>query len=75
MNISVTPSCQCVALSVNVNKVALLRNSRHLGIPSVARAAELCLQAGANGITIHPKASAGTHGAVRWGGAVGGLSV
>jgi pyridoxine 5-phosphate synthase len=44
-----------VALSVNVNKVALLRNARHLGIPSVTRAAELCLQAGANGITIHPR--------------------
>ena len=35
------------ALSVNVNKVALLRNTRHLDIPSVVRAAELCLQAGA----------------------------
>ena len=46
---------QRVALSVNVNKVALLRNSRHLGIPSVKRAAELCLLAGANGITIHPR--------------------
>jgi pyridoxine 5-phosphate synthase len=55
MNTSATPSSQCVALSVNVNKVALLRNSRHLGIPSVVRAAELCLQAGANGITIHPR--------------------
>jgi pyridoxine 5-phosphate synthase len=44
-----------VALSVNVNKVALLRNSRHLGIPSVVRAAQQCLQAGANGITIHPR--------------------
>lgn len=44
-----------VALSVNVNKVALLRNSRHLGIPRVTRAAELCLQAGAQGITIHPR--------------------
>ena len=43
------------ALSVNVNKVALLRNSRHLGIPSVTRAAQLCLQAGAHGITIHPR--------------------
>ncbi len=42
-------------LSVNVNKVALLRNSRHLGIPSVTRAATLCLQAGAHGITIHPR--------------------
>lgn len=43
------------ALSVNVNKVALVRNTRHLGIPSVARAATLCLEAGAQGITIHPR--------------------
>ena len=42
-------------LSVNVNKVALLRNTRHLGIPSVTRASTLCLQAGANGITVHPR--------------------
>ena len=43
------------ALSVNVNKVALLRNTRHLGIPSVLRAAHLCLLAGARGITVHPR--------------------
>ncbi|MPN02423.1 Pyridoxine 5'-phosphate synthase [bioreactor metagenome] len=43
------------ALSVNVNKVALVRNTRHLGIPSVTRAATLCLEAGAQGITIHPR--------------------
>ena len=43
------------ALSVNVNKVALLRNSRHLGIPSVLKAAQMCLEAGAHGITIHPR--------------------
>ena len=43
------------ALSVNVNKVALLRNSRHLGVPSVLNAAKLCLQAGADGITVHPR--------------------
>ena len=43
------------ALSVNLNKVALVRNTRHLGIPSVVRAAELCLQAGAHGITVHPR--------------------
>jgi pyridoxine 5-phosphate synthase len=43
------------ALSVNVNKVALVRNTRHLGIPSVTRAAELCLRAGAAGITVHPR--------------------
>ena len=43
------------ALSVNVNKVALVRNTRHLGIPSVTRAAVMCLQAGAQGITVHPR--------------------
>lgn len=43
------------ALSVNVNKVAQLRNTRHLGIPSVVHAATLCLQAGADGITVHPR--------------------
>jgi len=43
------------ALSVNVNKVALLRNSRHLDIPNVVRAATQCLEAGANGITVHPR--------------------
>ena len=42
-------------LSVNVNKVALLRNTRHLGEPSVVRAASLCLAAGADGITVHPR--------------------
>jgi pyridoxine 5-phosphate synthase len=43
------------ALSVNLNRVALLRNSRPLGIPSVTRAATLALEAGAQGITIHPR--------------------
>jgi len=43
------------ALSVNVNKVALLRNTRHLDIPSVLRAATSCLEAGAQGITVHPR--------------------
>ena len=43
------------ALSVNVNKVALLRNSRTLGIPDVAHLAELALAAGAHGITVHPR--------------------
>ena len=46
------------ALSVNLNKVALIRNTRHLGIPSVTRAATLCLQAGAHGITVHPRPDA-----------------
>ncbi len=43
------------ALSVNVNKVALLRNTRTIGIPSVVRAATMCLEAGAQGITVHPR--------------------
>ncbi|MCZ2439580.1 MAG: pyridoxine 5'-phosphate synthase [Burkholderiales bacterium] len=43
------------ALSVNVNKVALLRNSRRLDIPNVRHAATLALQAGADGITVHPR--------------------
>jgi len=43
------------ALSVNLNKVALVRNTRHLGIPSLVRAASICLQAGAHGITVHPR--------------------
>ena len=42
-------------LSVNLNKVALLRNSRTLGIPSVTRAATIVLDAGAHGITVHPR--------------------
>ena len=46
------------ALSVNLNKVALVRNTRLLGIPSVTRAATLCLQAGASGITVHPRPDA-----------------
>jgi pyridoxine 5-phosphate synthase len=51
-------SAGTTALSVNLNKVALVRNTRHLGIPSVARAATLCLQAGAQGITVHPRPDA-----------------
>ena len=42
-------------LSVNVNKVALLRNSRETIIPSVAWAARTCVEAGAHGITVHPR--------------------
>jgi len=45
-------------LSVNVNKIALLRNSRNLGIPSVIRAAIIALDAGAHGITVHPRPDA-----------------
>lgn len=45
-------------LSVNLNKVALLRNSRSLGIPGVIRAARIVLEAGAHGITVHPRPDA-----------------
>jgi pyridoxine 5-phosphate synthase len=45
-------------LSVNLNKVALVRNTRALGIPSVTRAAAIALDAGAHGITIHPRPDA-----------------
>jgi pyridoxine 5-phosphate synthase len=44
------------ALSVNVNKIATLRNSRGGSVPSVIAAAETCLAAGAPGITVHPRA-------------------
>ena len=43
------------ALSVNLNKVALLRNQRDLTYPSVTRAARTCIEAGADGITVHPR--------------------
>jgi pyridoxine 5-phosphate synthase len=49
------PHRGATALSVNLNKVALLRNTRALGIPSVTRAATLALEAGAQGITVHPR--------------------
>ncbi len=42
-------------LSVNVNKVATLRNTRTIGIPSVVHIARLALEAGAGGITVHPR--------------------
>lgn len=42
-------------LSVNLNKVALLRNQRDIGYPSVLETARVVLDAGAHGITIHPR--------------------
>jgi len=42
-------------LSVNVNKVATLRNTRELEIPSVVNLARIALQSGAAGITVHPR--------------------
>jgi pyridoxine 5-phosphate synthase len=43
------------SLSVNVNKVALLRNTRETGVPDVVAAAVVCIEAGAHGITVHPR--------------------
>ncbi len=45
-------------LSVNVNKVATLRNSRGGRVPSVLEATRVCVAAGAPGITVHPRADA-----------------
>ena len=42
-------------LSVNLNKVALLRNSRHTGVPDVLKFARIAHDAGAQGITVHPR--------------------
>lgn len=42
-------------LSVNLNKIALLRNSRRTGVPDLRRFARLALDAGAQGLTVHPR--------------------
>ena len=47
-----------VKLSVTVNKVATVRNSRGGLTPSVSEAVEVCIEAGAPGITVHPRADA-----------------
>jgi len=47
-----------VRLSVNVNKVATLRNSRGGAVPSVLDAVRVCVNAGVPGITVHPRADA-----------------
>ncbi len=58
MNPLVSGAGPATALSVNVNKVALLRNTRALDVPSVTRLATLALEAGADGITVHPRPDA-----------------
>ena len=45
-----------VRLSVNVNKVATLRNARGGRLPDVLEAVDVCVAAGAPGITVHPRA-------------------
>lgn len=47
-----------IKLSVNVNKIATVRNSRGGRVPSVTDAVRVCLDAGAPGITVHPRADA-----------------
>ena len=47
-----------IKLSVNINKVATLRNSRGGPVPSVLDGARACVAAGAPGITVHPRADA-----------------
>jgi pyridoxine 5-phosphate synthase len=44
-----------VRLSVNVNKIATVRNSRGGAVPSVVEATEVCVRAGVPGITVHPR--------------------
>ena len=44
-----------IALSVNLNKIALIRNSRDTTIPNLPEHAQLCIAAGADGITVHPR--------------------
>ncbi len=44
-----------IALSVNLNKIALIRNSRDTTNPSVPAHARMCIDAGADGITVHPR--------------------
>jgi pyridoxine 5-phosphate synthase len=45
-------------LSINLNKIAVLRNSRGGAEPDLLRAAETCLDAGGHGITVHPRPDA-----------------
>ncbi len=47
-----------IKLSVNVNKIATVRNSRGGSLPSVVAAVRVCVEAGAPGITVHPRADA-----------------
>lgn len=42
-------------LSVNLNKIALLRNARHTGVPDLLAFARMALEAGADGLTVHPR--------------------
>jgi len=52
------PEVSGVRLSVNLNKVATVRNSRGGAVPSVVEAARVTIEAGAPGVTLHPRADA-----------------
>ncbi|KLI98278.1 pyridoxine 5'-phosphate synthase [Luteimonas sp. FCS-9] len=59
MTASAPRAARCdTRLSVNLNKIAVLRNSRGGGDPDVLRAARTCLDAGAHGLTVHPRPDA-----------------
>lgn len=49
------PDASVTALSINLNKIALIRNSRDTEYPSVVEHARMCIDAGADGITVHPR--------------------
>lgn len=55
MSNSVNTSKKSTALSVNLNKIALIRNSRQGNYPDVVKHGEICLAAGADGLTVHPR--------------------
>jgi len=62
LKISANSACSAVSkiakmtkLSVNLNKIALLRNQRDIGMPNVLQAAQTVIKAGAYGITVHPR--------------------
>ena len=46
---------RAVRLSVNLNKIALLRNSRHGDLPNLLDFALICLDSGCDGLTVHPR--------------------
>ena len=48
-------SCGMARLSVNLNKIALLRNSRRTGVPDLRKFARVALESGARGLTVHPR--------------------
>lgn len=52
--VSIEP-CIMIHLSVNLNKVALIRNSRGRNLPDLLQVAQDCVKYGANGITLHPR--------------------